>query len=458
MPAAPEPVDLVLSGGGVKGIGLVGAVVALLEAGHTPHRVSGTSAGSIVSAIVVASAQAGRLHPAEVKDLALGLDYAEFLDPGPLERVPFAGPAVAILRGTGIYRGDYARDWVAGQLRDLGVHTFGDLRINDDDLPPERRYRAAPPVGERHHHRVGGPRPGLSESTLGQGPDHPGGLHRGRLPRFRHRRCRGGGPVRQRPRGRCGVRGRLELDGLSGALPGSATVTAMSTSAIVPLPADLAGDGAVVFAPLAGPPPLVRVVQLLAPTVVVAAAARWVDAARECLTRYGMADTLVVTPDGETASRAECIAAGLAHLRGASRPPQFESAGYVLIHDHRHPLAPPAVRDRVIAALRAGAAAVVPAQPFTDSAKLVDRHGSITATVDRSTLRTAQYPRGFTAAALAQLVAARATGAFDEVAAALRAGVAVTLVDGDPDGATVDLPRAGRFVEAVIASRPLDRR
>ena len=35
--------DLVLSGGGVKGIGLVGAVVALMEAGYHAQRVSGTS-------------------------------------------------------------------------------------------------------------------------------------------------------------------------------------------------------------------------------------------------------------------------------------------------------------------------------------------------------------------------------------------------------------------------------
>ena len=52
--------DLVLSGGGVKGVGLVGAVVALLDAGYQPQRISGTSAGSIVGAVVAAAAQTGR--------------------------------------------------------------------------------------------------------------------------------------------------------------------------------------------------------------------------------------------------------------------------------------------------------------------------------------------------------------------------------------------------------------
>ena len=49
-----KPIDLVLAGGGVKGIGLVGAVVKLMEAGYRAHRVAGSSAGSIVGAIVAA--------------------------------------------------------------------------------------------------------------------------------------------------------------------------------------------------------------------------------------------------------------------------------------------------------------------------------------------------------------------------------------------------------------------
>lgn len=145
--ARTRPVDLVLSGGGVKGVGLVGAVVALMDAGYRPRRVSGTSAGSIVGA-VVAAAQIGKMTSAQVKDLALQLDYSKFLDPGPVERVPFVGPSFALLRGTGIYKGDYARDWVRSQLADLGVHTFGDLAIDDDELPVEQRYRLVVTVAD----------------------------------------------------------------------------------------------------------------------------------------------------------------------------------------------------------------------------------------------------------------------------------------------------------------------
>ena len=139
---------MVLSGGGVKGIGLVGAVVALMDGGYRPQRVSGTSAGSIVGAILAAASMDDQLSPDDVKQLALQLDYRKFTDPGPLERVPLLGPSLAVLRGTGIYKGDYAHDWVRSQLEDLGVRTFGDLAIDDDEVAPERRYKLVVTVAD----------------------------------------------------------------------------------------------------------------------------------------------------------------------------------------------------------------------------------------------------------------------------------------------------------------------
>jgi len=147
-PAPSKPADLVLSGGGVKGVGLVGAVVALMDAGYAAQRVSGTSAGSIVGAIVAAASMGNQLSAEEVKKLALQLDYHKFTDPGPLERVPVLGPSFAVLRGTGIYKGDYAHDWVASELKNLGVTTFGDLAISDAFLPEEQRYKLVVTVAD----------------------------------------------------------------------------------------------------------------------------------------------------------------------------------------------------------------------------------------------------------------------------------------------------------------------
>jgi NTE family protein len=85
---------------------------------------------------------------AQVKELALQLDYRKFLDPGLVERVPLLGPSLALVRGSGIYKGDYAHDWVRSQLRSLGVTTFGDLAIDDDELPEEQRYRLVVTVAD----------------------------------------------------------------------------------------------------------------------------------------------------------------------------------------------------------------------------------------------------------------------------------------------------------------------
>lgn len=136
-----KPVDLVLAGGGVKGIGLVGAVVKIMEAGYHPHRVAGSSAGSIVGSLVAAAAKNGQMSPKDVAELALSLDYRKFRDPGPVQRLPLVGPSWAILQGSGLYRGDYARSFVADQLDKLGVRTFADLKLDDEQLPEEQRYR-----------------------------------------------------------------------------------------------------------------------------------------------------------------------------------------------------------------------------------------------------------------------------------------------------------------------------
>jgi NTE family protein len=135
--------DVVLEGGGVKGIGLVGALVALNDAGYRLHRVSGTSAGAVVGSLAAAG-----LSGKALKDVALSLDYAKFQDSVLLERIPVAGKGLALLQGTGIYHGDYAHDWVRDALAGLGVHTFADLKLEDKSLPPERRYKLVVTVSD----------------------------------------------------------------------------------------------------------------------------------------------------------------------------------------------------------------------------------------------------------------------------------------------------------------------
>lgn len=131
--------DLVLSGGGVKFIGLVGAVVALMDAGYSVERVSGVSGGSVVGAILAAASQGDQLTGAEVKELALSVPLHTWRDAAP---VPFLGPLWGFVRDTGLYRGDVAHDWIRGELKNLGVRTWGDLAYSGDNLLAERRYKA----------------------------------------------------------------------------------------------------------------------------------------------------------------------------------------------------------------------------------------------------------------------------------------------------------------------------
>ena len=127
--------DLVLEGGGVKGIALVGAVFVLEERGYEFNRIAGTSAGSVVGALLAAGMPA-----AEMVEVMRSMDCTRFQDKGPEDRFP-GGRLYSLLTQQGIYEGAYATKWLAGLLEPLGVRTFHDLRTGDAGLPPEQRYR-----------------------------------------------------------------------------------------------------------------------------------------------------------------------------------------------------------------------------------------------------------------------------------------------------------------------------
>jgi NTE family protein len=139
-------VDLVLEGGGVKGIGLVGAVLTLSEKGYVFPRVAGTSAGAIVASLIAAHQVAGK-PLSNLETIMTSVDYNKFQDEGPLERhTGTPGEISELLLHMGIAKGDCLVEWLGNVLADLGVHTFADLAITDADdpgtgLPADQRYR-----------------------------------------------------------------------------------------------------------------------------------------------------------------------------------------------------------------------------------------------------------------------------------------------------------------------------
>jgi NTE family protein len=138
--------NLAMGGGGVRGIGLVGAVEVLAGAGYTFSRVVGTSAGALVAAFVASLTQRGE-PISTLAGLLDRLDYSRLADPAPIGRLPIVGQSFEIGSGRTLYQGRYLRDFVNAQLAELGVRTFADLALPQGEetshLAASQRYRLA---------------------------------------------------------------------------------------------------------------------------------------------------------------------------------------------------------------------------------------------------------------------------------------------------------------------------
>ena len=185
---------------------------------------------------------------------------------------------------------------------------------------------------------------------------------------------------------------------------------------------------------------------------------------------------------GSSASRQASVALGLkAALESCPR------AAVVLVHDAARALTPPETVRRVVAAVRAGHDAVVPALAVTDTVKEVAPVGPagpapagpapagpgavvaapptaradvevVVGTPDRSRLRAVQTPQGFAVAALVrahELGAARgadeALAASDDAGLVEAAGGRVVVVEGDPLALKVTTPLDLALAELLAA-------
>ncbi|HEV7726462.1 MAG TPA: 2-C-methyl-D-erythritol 4-phosphate cytidylyltransferase [Modestobacter sp.] len=168
----------------------------------------------------------------------------------------------------------------------------------------------------------------------------------------------------------------------------------------------------------------------------------------ESLRAGGVADVVVAVPAPQHAAFAAVLPADVhvvvggdtrtasvrAALAAAGEHADAPGPSAVLVHDAARPLTPPDVVARVLAALAAGALAVVPVLPVVDTTVVVGDDGVVTADVPRSTLRRVQTPQGFDRATLVAAYA-RVHGAaaeFTDDASVVRAaGVPVHTVPGD---------------------------
>lgn len=129
--------DGVFEGGGVKGIGLIGALKKAEESGITFKRVAGTSAGAIV-----ASLYASGYTTDELFDILNKTNFNQFIDNAIIEK-PKKGFVAWIkiwlknikiifwnvLINYGIYSSDSFYNWIKSKLEEKGVTRFKDLKI-----------------------------------------------------------------------------------------------------------------------------------------------------------------------------------------------------------------------------------------------------------------------------------------------------------------------------------------
>ena len=118
--------DAVFEGGGVKGIGLVGAVAEIEKAGYQFQNIAGTSAGAIVAALLAVGYTA-----AEIRSELAMLNYNDFKDEDLLDKFGIIGKTLSIGFEYGIYAGDYFEFWIERLLSAKGKTTFGSIIAPD---------------------------------------------------------------------------------------------------------------------------------------------------------------------------------------------------------------------------------------------------------------------------------------------------------------------------------------
>jgi 2-C-methyl-D-erythritol 4-phosphate cytidylyltransferase/2-C-methyl-D-erythritol 2,4-cyclodiphosphate synthase len=159
----------------------------------------------------------------------------------------------------------------------------------------------------------------------------------------------------------------------------------------------------------------------------------------------------VAIPVTGAATRQGSVRAGLEAL--AKEAPEI-----VLVHDAARPFTSAALVSRAIQAASLHGAAI-PGMPVTDTVKLVDAQGTITATLDRAAMRTVQTPQAFRYDTLLdahrRAAAAGRDDFTDDGALVEWAGLRVSVFEGEAGNIKMttadDFARAERDAQAALS-------
>lgn len=117
--------DVVFEGGGIRGIGHIGALNYMEACGWRWVRAAGSSVGALIAALLVAGYTAR-----EMKRIITEIDFEKFKDKSGVRSIPFLGKPLGLLMENSIYSGDYVERWVQDLLLDKGIKTFGHISKN----------------------------------------------------------------------------------------------------------------------------------------------------------------------------------------------------------------------------------------------------------------------------------------------------------------------------------------
>jgi NTE family protein len=125
-------IDGVFSGGGIKGIALIGAYAEIEKRGYQFNKLVGTSAGAIIAGLIAA-----KYKSSEIAQLIDELDLRLLLDDRK-SILPFRiAKWINMYWRLGLYKGDALEIWLEKVLAQKGLRTF------DDVAPQQLRFIAS---------------------------------------------------------------------------------------------------------------------------------------------------------------------------------------------------------------------------------------------------------------------------------------------------------------------------
>lgn len=121
--------DGVFEGGGVRAIGFVGAVCCMEDQGYKWHKLAGTSAGSIIAALLSAG-YTGK----EIKNMLDSFNLMNFIDNKNIKKISYISSLISLILNKGVFSGNAVEKFVEEALKKRGKSKFKDISIHGESM------------------------------------------------------------------------------------------------------------------------------------------------------------------------------------------------------------------------------------------------------------------------------------------------------------------------------------